>query len=195
MQLAIFDFDGTITTKDSFKDFIIFTHGLGQTALGALILSPILILFALKLLSNSLTKEFVVTYFYRGWDQARLKGFCRRYAANALPRIVKRSALDKIHWHQAQGHKIVVVSASPEFYLEDWCQAMRIELLATRIEYKNDHVTGKLEGLNCHGEEKVRRIKEKYRLSDFDHVYAYGDTAGDRPLAKIASEFHYRTFN
>jgi len=195
MRLAIFDFDGTITTKDSFLDFIIFTHGKLHTLVGAIVLSPALTLFSLKLLSNSRTKEFVVTHFYRGWEGRKLKIVAAAYAKDALPRIVKKSALERLTWHKQQGHRVIVVSASPEFYLEDWCASQKVELLATKIEYDaQNRVTGKLEGKNCHGDEKVRRIREALNLADFEYIYAYGDSSGDKPLAKIANEFHYRNF-
>jgi phosphatidylglycerophosphatase C len=194
MKLAIFDFDGTITTRDSFKDFIIFTHGWPGMLLGVLVLSPLIFLYAIKCLSSSRTKEFVITYFYRGWDKNRLEQIGERYVQERLPRIVKQSALDRISWHKSQGHRVIVVSASPEVYLTAWCRRQGVDLLATRIQFDKEQVTGKIEGQNCVREEKVKRLRDFLNLSDFEHICAYGDSAGDIGLKQIAHEFHYRTF-
>ena len=45
MNLALFDFDGTITNRDSFIDFIKFAKGNLKFFQGFMILSPILILY------------------------------------------------------------------------------------------------------------------------------------------------------
>jgi len=194
MNLAIFDFDGTITDRDSFKDFIVFTHGPGKMLLGILALSPVLFLYLIKCLSSSRTKEFVITHFYRGWDQKRLQHLGERYAQDRLPQIIKQSALDRITWHQSKGDRVVVVSASPEIYLRPWCGQQRVELLATRLQVHEEKITGKIDGKNCVKEEKVTRLKEYLDLTSFGHITAYGDSAGDSGLKQIAHEFHYKSF-
>jgi phosphatidylglycerophosphatase C len=68
MTLAIFDFDGTISSKDSFEDFIFFTHGFTKTALGILFNSPVLVLYLLKIISNEQAKQKIFNYFYGGWE-------------------------------------------------------------------------------------------------------------------------------
>ena len=71
---------------------------------------------------------------------------------------------------------------------------MQITLLATRLEISGDHLTGKIRGANCHGEEKVRRIQEAYQLKEYPQVYAYGDTKGDLPMLKLADIRFYKPF-
>ena len=193
MKFAIFDFDGTITRKDSLVQFILFTHGPVKTALGFILLSPVMLLYVLKLLPNGKTKEIVLTYCYKGWDVVQFNRLAAEFAKSDLNKIVRSSALEKINWHIHEGHRVVIVSASIENYLESWCWEHRVEVLGTRLEVVDGLLTGKIEGKNCHGEEKVRRIKEKYNLKDFDFIYAYGDTRGDLALKEIAQEFHYRT--
>ncbi len=194
MKLALFDFDGTITTTDSLIPFMYYTHGPWRTILGFLILSPALILYGLKILPRTTTKEIFLTYFYRGWDEKNFKETACRYAKEKLPALAKKSALARIDFHKKEGHKIVVVSASIEDYLKEWCRNNQLELICTKIEFKNDKVTGRLLDKNCYGEEKIRYIKEKYNLKDFDYVYAYGDSKGDLALKSIANEFHFKSF-
>ncbi len=194
MNLAIFDFDGTISTKDSFEDFIFYTHGIGGTLSGLLLNSPILIGYLLRIVPNWKAKEKLFAFFYSGWEAATFKAATEQYIKERLPRILRPAALEKLTWHKAQGHTVVVVSASFEDYLHIWCQQEGVALLATKIEVKDGKFTGQFSSPNCYGEEKIRRINEAYNLKDFAYIYAYGDSRGDLPLKRIANEFHYQPF-
>ena len=194
MTIAIFDFDGTITTKDSFEDFIFFTHGFAKTILGILINSPILILYLLKIISNEQTKQRIFAHFYGGWEESRFNHCAEQYAKMHLPKILRPKALERLSWHKKEGHKIVVVSASFENYLSVWCKKESIDLIATQIEIKEGKLTGKFASPNCYGDEKIRRINQVLNLKDFSTIYAYGDSRGDIPLKTIATEFSYKPF-
>jgi len=194
MKLAIFDFDGTLSKHDSFLEFILYTHGTIQAVLGLLILSPILALYALKILSNSKTKEIFLRYFYEGWDFERFSKTCTDFGEDRLPKILRKSAKERLDWHKKQNHKIVIVTASPKYYLSDWCKERGYDLIATYLQVKDNKITGFLEGNNCYGEEKVNRVTAAYDLKQFEYIYAYGDSKGDLPLAKIANEFQYKPF-
>ena len=194
MRLAIFDFDGTITTKDSLIEFIHYAVGPLCFFVGFTYLAPVLILYLLKILPNWKAKEITLTYFFKGWSADKFQKIANDYSQKKLPFIVKKSALEKITWHQAQGDKIIVVSASLENYLSTWCQTYHMELMATQLEIENGQLTGKLNTPNCYGKEKIKRLKEKYRWEDFEFIYAYGDSEGDKALKEISQEFHFRTF-
>lgn len=194
-KLAIFDFDGTITTRDSFKDFIIYCHGIFKTCLGCFLLSPIILAYLLKILPNWKAKQFVFSYFFREWDESLLNKHAEEFSNKKLPRIVKESALNKIHWHKQKGHKVIVVSASFECYLKHWCDSLQIDLLGTKAEIKNGKITGRFATKNCYGDEKVRRLEQALDLEGYDYIYAYGDSKGDNGLKRIANEFHYRNFH
>ncbi len=195
MILAIFDFDGTITTKDSFEDFIFYSHGVFKTLWGILVVSPILVLYVLKIMPNWKAKQKVFSYFYKGWEKADFETMAQRYTRERLPTLVRPAALKRLEWHKQEGHRIVIVSASFENYLRPWCESFGFELLATKIDVKDGRLTGQFASKNCFGEEKVNRLKAAYRLNDFKMIYAYGDSAGDRYLAQIAQKFHYRPFH
>jgi HAD superfamily phosphoserine phosphatase-like hydrolase len=102
--------------------------------------------------------------------------------------------MDKIAWHKEQGNKVVIVSASMECWLKPWCDKHNLELIATKIEIKEDVLTGKFLTKNCHGIEKVNRINKIYVLSEYDYIYAYGDSSGDRELLSLANEKFYKPF-
>ncbi len=61
-------------------------------------------------------------------------------------------------------------------------------------EVNSRNLTGRINGLNCHGEEKLRRIKERYTIKEFECIYACGDNPSDKVLKTVAQEFHYRSF-
>lgn len=192
--LALFDFDGTITKKDTFLEFIKFTHGSFKFWLGMFVWSPILILYKLKVIPNSKAKMGVFKHFYGDWDYSVFKKSGEDFCKNVLPHILRRSALEKIQYHKKENHRIIVVTASPNEWVQPWCKEMEIELISTEIEVLNNKVTGKLACENCYGPEKLNRIQLLLSLRDYDPVYAYGDSRGDREMLAIAKHSHYKHF-
>lgn len=195
MALALFDFDGTLTTKDSLGDFILFAFGKPKTVIGGILLSPTLAGYALRLMDNSKAKQQVLKYFFGGMPIDKMRELGERYAKERLPKILRPAGLERLQWHQQQGHKIVIVSASTEYWLKPWTEAMGFDLLATQLEVKDNQLTGRYAGENCHSEEKVRRIQAAYELAQFDEIYAYGDTSGDKPMLALAHQGFYKPFH
>ena len=194
MKLAIFDFDGTISNRDSFEDFIFFSNGEFKTTLGLFQELPALLGYLFGAMSNSEAKQKIFSRFFHGWPEERFNSIARAYAKDRLPTILRPQAMAKIAWHKKEGHKIVVVSASFKNYLKPWCDAHGLALLSTEVEIKDNKLTGHFSTQNCHGEEKVKRIKAAYNLKDFEFIYTYGDTKGDLPLKQISNAFHYKLF-
>ena len=192
MSLALFDFDGTITFKDSFGDFIAYAVGRSRFIAGIVLLSPMVLAHAVGFVPNWRAKELVSTYFFRGWDVPGFIGLASKYSRERLPGIVREVALEKIKWHKLRGDKVVVVSASIDLWLADWCGLHDLDLIATKLETRDGLVTGRFLTRNCSGKEKVRRIEEQYDLKSFDYIYAYGDTPGDRAMLDLANEKYYK---
>lgn len=192
--LVLFDFDGTITIKDSLADFIHYAVGTPAYYMGLLKLSPMLTAYTFKLIPNHIAKEKLIAHFFKGWDAEHFRKLAEKYSLEEISNIIRPKAIEKIKWHQAHGHKVVIVSASVELWLKAWCDKNRIELIATCFEMKNDKLTGKFSTPNCYGIEKANRVMQKYNLSDYDHIYAYGDSRGDRELLALADESFYKPF-
>ena len=195
MQIALFDFDGTITTKDSLVDFIQFALGKPAYYFGLLSISPMLTAYKLKLIPNYIAKEKLITHFFKNWDANRFQKLADQYSIEQIDKITRPKAMEKIAWHQQQGHKVVIVSASIECWLKKWCQSNNIDLISTRLESINGKLTGKLATKNCHGIEKVNRIKEQYDLNEFDYIYAYGDSASDKEMLELSDQSYYKIFH
>lgn len=192
MRLALFDFDNTITNRDSFADFIKFAAGSVHFYIGVVLIIPVVLLFLFRLMRAGTTKEMMTAYFFGGWEVGEFQEVASRYSRERIPHIVRDVAMEKIRWHKEQGHDIAVVSASLEPWLKGWCDDQGIELIATKLRMDNGWITGRFSGRTCSGKEKVRRIKECYDLSRYDYIYAYGDNHGDRPMLEMADEKYYR---
>ena len=84
-------------------------------------------------------------------------------------------------WYLAQKRSDdVIISASPDFLLRPICEELGVFLIATRM----DPYTGKIHGLNCHDEEKVRRFRQEFPDGHTENFYS--DSLADSPMAKIA---------
>jgi phosphatidylglycerophosphatase C len=193
-KLVLFDFDGTITTKDTLAEFMKFYHGPARYVAGLLLLSPIIVSYLLKLMPNWKSKEIFLTWFLKNESFARFEHKCRQFHRLKLPSLIRPAALQAIEKYKKNGATIAVVSASAENWVKPWCDSLGLICLATRLDMKENKLTGKFKGKNCHGPEKVSRITHRFRLSDYDEVIAYGDTSGDKEMLALASEKHYRPF-
>ena len=192
--LALFDFDGTITKKDSFIEFIKYYKGLRRFYTGFIILSPFLLLYKAGIIKNWWTKELVFTCFFKNEPYGNFKKRCKEFSSNVIPELINPSALLSIKTHIKNGDRVIIVTASFEDTLIDWCKSMQVELLGTKILTKNGLVTGKIDGKNCYGFEKVIRLNQYIEISQFSEVYAYGDSHGDLPMLELADHKFYRSF-
>lgn len=191
--LAIFDFDGTITTRDSLFPFLIYCFGWTKTLWKLSLIAPYLALFPLGFLPRQRAKEAVLALFFRGWKMDDLRKLAVNFSKEKLDQEVRPEAFERIAWHRLQGHTLVLVSASIQVYLEPWGQKMGFEhVLTSLLEVVDGCVTGKLAGENCRSKEKVRRLQEIFGdLSNYE-IYAYGDSKGDLELLAIADRPFYR---
>lgn len=192
--LALFDFDGTITDRDSLPDFIIRAVGWVRYVLGLCMLSPMLALYLLKLIRNDIAKEKMLSYFFKGWTIDRFNTAGRDYALTRIHQIIRPQALAQLQWHLAQGHDVVIVSASAENWLNAWAAQQGCHLIATRMAVQENALTGCFEGKNCYGQEKVTRICAELDLSEYNSIYAYGDSSGDKPMLALADKAFYKPF-
>lgn len=193
-SIAFFDFDGTITTKDSLLEFIKFSKGKTSFWLGFLLNSPYLLLYKLKIISNQKAKEKVLAYFFKGVSLPEFEKECTRFASEILPLIIRPQALQEIENLKSANTEIVIVSASPENWVSKWANQLQIDTIATRLEVIDEKLTGNILNKNCHGEEKVKRITLKYSVADYKIIYAYGDSSGDKPMLSIATNPFYKPF-
>jgi phosphatidylglycerophosphatase C len=192
MNLALFDFDGTITTSDTFSPFVRLAVEPARMRAGQVLLGPLVLGYRLGLVSAGHTRSAVVRFGFRGASAATVRDRGRRYATEVVPGTLRRSALERIEWHKQQGDDIVVVSGSLDVYLRPWCEARGLRCICTELEECNGRLTGSYRCSDCVGAEKVRRIREQYPLRSYSLIYAYGDTEDDREMLDMAQRRYYR---
>jgi HAD superfamily hydrolase (TIGR01490 family) len=192
MDLALFNFDGTITTKGTYPGFVRFAVPRRRQLIGGVVLAPALIGYHARLVSDATIRRLISRVGLWRADQQRVRSLGERYATDVLPPLVRPEALERIAWHKARGDRVVVVSASLDAYLEPWCRALDVDVICTRLEADKGRLTGAYASGDCCGEEKVRRIRSRYNLADYDHTYAYGDTEEDRGMLELADRKYFR---
>jgi len=192
MNLALFDFDGTVTTSDTWTPFIRESATRPRALAAVLLLSPVIAGYKLGIVSARTSRPMVAWFAFRGRSAADVRELGRKYAAEILPDVVRPFAIERIHWHRTRGDDVVVVSASLDVYLRAWCSSHGVDLICTRLEERQGMLTGHYVGGECSGEEKARRIRARYDLSRYAVVYAYGDTDEDREMLAMAHEKYYR---
>ena len=192
--IAFFDFDGTITTKDTLLEFIRFVKGDLSFYFGFLLHSPILVLYKLQIIPNQRAKEMMLHYFFGKMDADIFEKHCENFIAERLPALIRPKAVVEIQKLHDGGADVVVVSASPENWLRAWCEQQGTTCIATKLIVSDNKISGRIEGKNCHGAEKVTRIKAVYDLTEYTSVYAYGDTSADRHMLSLADIRFYKPF-
>lgn len=193
--VAVFDFDGTLTRRDTLLPFLLRLYGWRGVMRRALSLLPALGGFALRVLPRDVVKERVLMRYLAGLSEVELHRLGADYAQQDIPRQVRPQALARLAWHRRQGHRCVVISASIEHYVTPWARAAGFDdVLATRLAVDDaGRVSGRYDGANCYGAEKVRRLQQLLGAAADVEIYAYGDSRGDRELLALADHAYYRT--
>ena len=175
-------------------ELIRFHHGPIRFYLGFLALSPMMVLMKAGLVSNQRAKEKMLALFFGGMDIHRFNEVCRHFSVTCIPQLLRPAALERIAALRNGGTELVLVSASAENWLADWCSLHGMTMVASRLEVVNGKLTGRLVGANCHGEEKVNRIRKQFELASYSSISCYGDTSGDKPMLALATDAHYKPF-
>lgn len=190
--LALFDFDGTITSHETMPKFLLRSVSGYRLVIGWLLLAPLIFGYQLGLVSGTLIRRALVRFGYQGVPAAVVDAFGQDFAQNYLPTTLRTEAMQRIAWHKAQGHRVVVVSGGLDAYLRPWCDAQGLELLCSSLQSRDGVLTGHYEGQQCVLAEKARRVQQRYDLASFAEIYAYGDTPEDQDLLGIASQKYYQ---
>lgn len=188
--VAFFDFDGTLTRRDTLLPFLRLISGTPTFAVKMTYLSPVLAAYATKLMRNDVAKEIVLRHFLRGMQPDALYSYGRKFVDTVLPGLERPEGIERLRWHKAQGHTCVLVSASLDVYLDPWARNAGFDAWITSSLALDEEgrVSGRLEGGNCFGEEKVRRIKAWLYDKNCVALYAYGDSHGDLPMLSLVDE-------
>lgn len=194
LALVAFDFDGTLTTKDSYTAFLRWRAGLARYALGMAKLAPA----GLRYLSDhdrGHIKAAATAEFLKGLPREEVEAAAQAFAELYAPRLLRPDALATWRRWRAEGARLVIVSASPSVVVRPFAERLDAdELIATELAYDRwGRITGSFLTPNCRGPEKVARLKAAFGRS-VKLKAAYGDTSGDREMLELAEIRGYKVF-
>lgn len=193
-QIYIYDFDGTLTRRDSFLDFIRYTCGSRSLYCGLLLFSPLLILMKLRLYANGRAKERLFTHFFQGMSIRVFDDLCAKYGLSRADLLLDaaRKAVNEV---ASNGYRIFIVSASVDrWVLPFFRDVPNVTVIGTQIEVENGLVTGRFSTPNCYGAEKVRRIQAFLPYREQYKLIAHGDSRGDKEMLNYADQGYFRPF-
>jgi HAD superfamily hydrolase (TIGR01490 family) len=193
-RIAFFDFDGTITKKDTLLEFIRYYKGNYKFYFGFLLKSPFILAYKLGILKNFVAKRKVLQFFFNGESVDIFNNRCKDFSEQILTSLIRPKAFREIEILKQSGATVAVVSASAENWIQYWCNKYQIDFIGTKLDTVDGKITGNLEGSNCYGNEKAIRIKLKYNLSDYDEIFCYGDSAGDKEMLELGTFRFYKPF-
>ncbi|MFA7636707.1 MAG: HAD-IB family phosphatase [Monoglobales bacterium] len=170
--MKAYDFDQTIYNGDSTRDFYFYCLKKYPQIMKYLPMTLIhAIKFGVGIMSKTKFKEKFYIFLKSVPDiDLAVEDFWKSHEKNIK------------EWYIAQkSEEDLIISASPEFLLKPICEKLGAKLIASRV----DKFTGKTDGENCWGEEKVRRFHEAGggKIEEF-----YSDSLSDTPMAYLAEK-------
>jgi HAD superfamily hydrolase (TIGR01490 family) len=189
-RIAFFDFDGTLTYRDTFWEFHAAHFGKRRLA-GALLAMSLSALASLDFSRASL-KEAFLRSLWAGTPAEFYRLAAGKYARGPLEKNLRPTALRVFLNHVGRGDDVRIVTASMRDWIAPWADRYGVPVIGTELEVENGMLTGRLATPNCRGREKVVRIRQAVDLSGYSKVFAYGDSRGDREMLALADEAVYR---
>lgn len=194
LPIVAFDFDGTVTIKDSFSTFLKWRAGGLRWWIGCVKLIPAGFVYLVDR-DRGRIKAAAVREFLKGVPRERLEADARRFAEQHSRTLLRPDAVAAWKRWREQPVRLIVVTASPDIVVAPFARGLGADMVVgTQLAFDaQNRVIGAFSGPNCRGPEKVVRLKELFgpnvRLKA-----AYGDTGGDTEMLAIAEEPYYRVF-
>ena len=192
--IVAFDFDGTLTVRDSFMAFLKWRAGSGRWALGLLRLAPAALAYLFHR-DRGRIKAAAVREFLKGTPRDRLEADARTFAEGYSRRLLRPDAVAAWKRWRADHVRLVIVTASPTTIVAPFARGLGADaLIGTELAFDGqDRVAGGFVTPNCRGHEKVVRLKAALG-DDVEVKAAYGDTRGDREMLAMAGIAGYQVF-
>ncbi len=195
-RVAAFDVDGTLTTTDCVVPFLRRTAGTSRLV-GRMLRSPFPLAGAVVRRDRDALKAASAAAAFRGVPAATLEADGALFAREVFDRRLRADVVRALRGHLDDGDTVLLVSASFEVYLRPLAELLGVDdVLAVRLATDDQGVlTGRLDGPNCRGPEKVVRLHDWLDRHAGGraavHLSAYGDSTGDRELLADADEVHW----
>ena len=193
-KLYCFDFDGTLTYKDTMFLYLKF-YNASKFRIQFIKHIPLFTLLKLNLLDAEKVKKSFISSILKGQSKVKIEKKTQEFFDQYYPEIFRENALDFIKNIDYSQTDCYIVSASLDIWVKPFAEKFKMNLIATKAEFKNEVFTGNFVGKNCNGPEKVNRIKEEISDKKYDKTIAFGDTSGDQQMLDWANEGQFKFFH
>lgn len=193
-KLYCFDFDGTLTYKDTMFLYLKF-YNPTKFRVQFIKHTPLFVLLKLNLLDAEKVKKSFISSILKGETKSKIETKSQQFFEQYYPEIFRENALEFIKNIDHSQTDCYIVSASLDIWVKPFAEKFKMKLVATQAEFKNDIFTGNFVGNNCNGIEKVNRIKEVISSKKYDKTIAFGDTSGDKEMLDWANEGQFKFFH
>ncbi|ERJ69997.1 HAD-IB family hydrolase [Porphyromonas gingivalis] len=192
--IAIFDFDGTLTRCDSLLPFLRQAQPVILFWLRLPFYLAMWMCYKLRLAPADRTKAAILSTVLKGKREVECRAMGQRFVP-AIESLLRPEALRCLEWHRSEGHRLVLLTASLLPCVEPWAEKTGFHtVIATLPEIKSGILTGRFEGNNCKGKEKIHRMDRALPHWRDSISYGYGDSPSDRPLLSLCTHSYYRRF-
>ncbi|HWJ98010.1 MAG TPA: HAD-IB family hydrolase [Acidimicrobiales bacterium] len=191
-RIAAFDFDGTLTRRDTLLPFL--ARACGATAFGRAVghIAPQAVRARTGRLQaevhhRDVTKAALLRELLAGRDASWYSAQGDQYATTLGPKL-RPEMVEQVRWHRDAGHELVIVSASLRTYLDPFATSFGFDhVIAVDLEADDRGVlTGEMAGPNVRGEEKAVRLRQWLGGEAPEMMWAYGNSSGDTELLAMA---------
>lgn len=184
--VAAFDFDGTITRRDTLAPFLRRVGGPGRFAAACAAAAPVTAVRDAGVRRDR-AKAILLDRILRGRRHDDLAEVGERHA-RTIPSGYRDDVLRSIDDHRSRGHRLVLVTASLGVYARPAAAALGFDhVIAVELEAVDGRCTGAMTGPNVRGAEKAVRIRAWLGdEADDVELWAYGNSSGDSAMLAMA---------
>ncbi|WDE14996.1 HAD-IB family phosphatase [Acinetobacter schindleri] len=184
--LALFDFDGTLYSHDSFTGFIFYALRKRHIVKRGLQILPWIQAYYLNFYPAHRMRPKLYASMFKNSDAEEILKLAQDYAQQLIFKLNPK-LLEQLIQHQELGHEVVLVSASLDLYLKPVCSYLNIDLICSEVEIKAGKITGFYQTPDCSNQQKKISILEKYNLDNYAEIYAYGNSEEDEEMLSLAN--------
>jgi len=186
-QIAvIFDLDKTITRFDTYVSFLILVLlQRPHRMIFSLLLPFAVITHKCRLKDNAWLKTIFLRTIVGGANQNQVEKWANQFVAKIISKGISSKALKAIEQHKRLGHKLILASASFDFYVTRLGKQLGFnEIICTASSWnERNQLTGKIKGYNCYGKAKLNRVQEYFGNERNQwYIIGYSDHHSDEPM-------------
>ncbi len=191
-QVAAFDFDGTLSRRDTLVPFLALASGRRRFARVCAQLGLAGARRSVDLRDRDGIKEQLLADLFAGREEEELRHLGTRYARDLLSDQLRPEVLTRLEDHRRAGHEVLFVSASLVYYLEPLAELLGLHgVLAVEPAVDEGRLTGELARPNVRAEQKALRLREWLGAPDVGplddvRIWGYGNSSGDHALLEMS---------